>query len=89
MAAQPSIDPPIAPSVGASLGRALVELFDAAPSRFDSAEVRAAWITRKANLMRRIAAEATNPTIAEQASAEAARADRQAARLITEARVGS
>jgi hypothetical protein len=53
------------------------------PTRFDPVEVRAAWIRRKAAVMRRIAAETDDPRIARQATAEADRADRQAADLDT------
>lgn len=65
-----------------SIARELVELFDAMPNRFADVDVRAGWIARKADLMRRIAAETDDPTTARQAAAEADRADRQAADLI-------
>jgi hypothetical protein len=71
------------------IARAIVELVDAMPNRFDPADVRAAWIQRKAAVMRRIAAETDDPRIARQATAEADRADRQAATLGTGSETGS
>jgi hypothetical protein len=66
-----------------SIARAVTDLVADMPTRFDPVEARAAWIRRKAAVMRRIAAETTDPSIARQATAEADRADRQAATLDT------